>query len=200
MLRRSLMMSGFCCLVATYAAAQSPATVHIRGTVDAVNATLLQVTSRDGDKLSISLPEKLPVTEIVPAQISDIKSGTYIGTAAVTEPDGTLRALEVQVFPESRRGVGEGSHPWDLRPQSSMTNGTAANVVGTNGRTLTVEYKGGEKKLVVPPNAPIITYEPGTRDMLTPGSHVIITAQKSSSGTLVATNVSVGKNGLTPPM
>ncbi len=200
MLRRGLMMSVLCCVTATYAAAQSPETVRIRGTIDAVNATLLQVTSREGDKLSIGLPEKLRVTEIVPAQITDIKSGTYIGTAAVSEPDGTLRALEVQVFPESRRGVGEGSHPYDLQPQSTMTNGTAANVVGTNGRTLTVQYKGGEKKLVVPPNAPIITYEPGTREMLTPGSHVIITAQKSSSGALTATSVSVGKDGLTPPM
>jgi hypothetical protein len=200
MLRRSLIAAGGFCLIAGYAAAQSTESVRIRGTIGAVNATSLQITSRAGDQLSVALPAQLPVTAIVAAQISDIKSGTYIGTAAMPQPDGTLRALEVQVFPDRMRGVGEGNHAWDLRPQSTMTNGTATDVVGTEGRTLTLRYKTGDKKLVVPDNVPIITYEPGDRAMLVPGAHVIITADKASSGALTATRVSVGKDGLTPPM
>ncbi|HEX5326308.1 MAG TPA: hypothetical protein VFW75_06540 [Acetobacteraceae bacterium] len=168
--------------------------------IDAINDKSLQATSRDGDKLSIALPADLSVTAIVRARITDIRSGSYIGTAAIPQPDGTLRALEVQVFPERMRGVGEGSHPYDLRPGSTMTNGAAGDVVGTQGRTLTLRYKGGEKRLVVPENAPIITYEPGTRAMLVPGAHVIVTAAKDAAGGLTATRVAVGRNGLTPPM
>lgn len=192
----SAVFSGF----AGAAAAQS-SSVHIRGTIDAISAGSMQVTSRDGEHLSLSVPGDLRVTEIVPAKITDIKSGTFIGTAALPQPDGSLRALEVQVFPERLRGVGEGYHAaYDLQPQSAMINGTAGDVVGTQGRTLMLSYKGGEKKIIVPDNAPIITYEPGNRAMLVPGAHVIITAMKSSSDALTATRVSVGKDGLTPPM
>lgn len=174
--------------------------MRIRAVIDAINGNSLQVTSRGGDKLSIRLPAGLSVTAIVRAQITDIRSGSYIGTAAIPQPDGTLRALEVQVFPERMRGVGEGSRPYDLRPHSTMTDGTAGDVVGTQGRTLTLHYKGGEKQLIVPDNAPIITYEPGTRAMLVPGAHVIVTTANDASGALTAMRVAVGKNGLTPPM
>jgi len=198
--RRGVLAIAFCCLVVTYAGAQGTNPVRIRGTIDSVGNTSLQMTSRDGAKVSIAVPDAVILTAIVPAQITDIKSGTYIGTAALPQPDGSLRALEVQVFPESRRGVGEGHRPYDLQPQSTMTNGTAGDVVGTEGRTLTLRYKGGEKKLIVPEHAPIITYESGTRAMLVAGAHVIVTATKSADGSLTATRIAVGKDGLIPPM
>ena len=197
--RRGLLMSAFWCSVVTYAIAQGANSVRIRGTINSVGNASLQMTSRDGAKLSIAVPDAVIVTAIVPAQITDIKSGTYIGTAAMPQPDGSLRALEVQVFPESMRGVGEGHRPFDLQPQSTMTNGTAGDVVGTEGRTLTLRYKDGEKKLIVPEHAPIITYEPGTRTMLVAGAHVIATATKSADGSLTATRIAVGKDGLIPP-
>ncbi len=199
-IRRLFLASALSCCIGAVALAQTPATTRIRGIIDSVSGNSMQITSRDGEKLSLALSGQLGVTEIVPAKITDIKSGTYIGTAAVPQSDGTLKALEVQVFPESMRGVGEGDHPWDLQPHSTMTNGTAGDVVGTQGRTLTVNYKGGEKKLVVPEKAPIITYQPGTRAMLTPGAHVIITATKAADGSLTATRIGVGKDRLTPPM
>ena len=151
--------------------AQSAAPVRIRGTIDAVDGSKLAVTARDGKKYTLTLDPQAQITEILPAQITDIKNGTFVGTAAMPQADGTLQALEVQVFPERMRGVGEGFHPFDLRPGSTMTNATAYDVVGTEGRTLTLKYKGGEKKLFVPPNVPIITYGPGDVSMLKPGAH-----------------------------
>ena len=187
--------------VAGPAIAQQAATpVRIRGTIDAIGPTTMQVTDRDGDKQSLDLAANLGITEILPAKLSEVKPGTYIGTAALPGPNGTLRALELQVFPNSMRGVGEGSHPFDLQPQSSMTNATVTQVVGTGDKTLTVRYKGGEKTVLVPDNVPVITYAPGDRAMLAPGAHVIVSAMKDAQGDLTAQRVSVGKDGLVPPM
>lgn len=187
--------------VAGPAIAQQAATpVRIRGTIDAIGPTTMQVTDRDGDKRSLDLAANLGITEILPAKLSEVKPGTYIGTAALPGPNGTLRALELQVFPDSMRGVGEGSHPFDLQPQSSMTNATVTQVVGTGDKTLTVKYKGGEKTILVPDNVPVITYAPGDRAMLAPGAHVIVSASKDAQGDLTAQRVSVGKDGLVPPM
>jgi hypothetical protein len=193
-----------CCLagaVLTGAArAQDAPPIRVRGTIDTVDAKIMQVTSREGQKLTLKVAPDIGVTAIVATRITDIKPGSYIGTAARPQDDGSLLAYEIQVFPESMRGVGEGHRPWDLQPQSTMTNGTVGDVVGAQGRTLTLRYKGGEKKVVVPENAPIITYEPATAAMLTPGAHVIITAVRQPDGSLVAQRVGVGKDGLVPPM
>jgi hypothetical protein len=180
--------------------AQNATPIRIRGTIDAMNGSTLGVTSRSGEKLSISLAADPTVTLIAPSKLSDIKPGGFIGTAAMPQSDGTLKALEVQVFPESMRGSGEGQRPYDLRPQSTMTNATVFDVVGTNERTLTLKWQGKETKLMVPPDVPIITYKPGDRGMLKPGAHVIVNGTKGADGTLVATRVAVGKDGLTPPM
>jgi hypothetical protein len=114
--------------------------------------------------------------------------------------DGTLKALEIQVFPESMRGVGEGHRPWDFGPQSSMTNGTVGDLTVADGRTLHLKYKDGEQVVFVPPNAPIITYEPATVAALTPGAHVIGFAEQAPDGALTAQRIGVGKDGLVPPM
>jgi hypothetical protein len=206
--RRSLLIALGCCLTGTglvrtamaQATPQGSPPVRIRGTIDSVNTRTMEVTSRTGEKITLALAPDVGVVAIVAIGINEIKPGSYIGTAATTEPDGTLKALEIQVFPESMRGVGEGHHPWDLAPNSTMTNGTVGDVVGTDGRTLTLRYNGGEKKVVVPASAPIITYEPDSRALLTKGAHAIITATRQPDGTLLAQRIGVGKNGLTPPM
>jgi hypothetical protein len=198
--RRQILIAALFSGIAGTALAQAAAPFRIRGTIDSVQAHSMQVTSRTGQKMTVALASDVGVTAIVATKITDIQPNSYIGTAALPQPDGTLKALEVQVFPESMRGVGEGHRPWDLGPQSSMTNGTVGDVVGTAGRTLTLRYKGGEQKVMVPENAPIITYAPATTAMLTPGAHVIITAVQKPDGSVVATRVGVGKDGLVPPM
>lgn len=178
----------------------APAPTRIRGVIDKVDAHELRVVTRDGDKVTLKLSDTPSVTWIEPIAVSAIKPGAFIGTAAVTQPDGTLKALEIQVFPESMRGVGEGHRPWDLGTGSTMTNGTVGDLKVAKGRTLTMTYKGGEQTVFVPPNAPVITYAPATSAALKKGAHVIVTATQNPDQTLTATRIGVGKNGLVPPM
>jgi hypothetical protein len=197
--RRALLAS-VCALLGTVALAQTAPPARVRGTIDQADAHALQVATRNGGKVTVLMRPDTAITVIAPAKITDIEPGSYIGTAAIPLPDGSLQAIEIQVFPPSMRGVGEGHRPYDLQPNSTMTNGTVGAVVGTEGRTLTLSYQGGEKKILVPADAPIITYEPGNPAMLVPGAHVIITTAKAADGTLSADRVGVGKGGLTPPM
>ena len=198
--RRNLLAATLVCCLAGAVFAQTAAPIRVRGIIDAVNGQTMVVTSREGQKVTLAVAPDIGVTAILAASITDIKPGTYIGTAAMPQADGSLLAYEIQVFPESMRGVGEGHRPWDLQPNSTMTNGTVGDVVVAQGRTLTLRYKDGEKKVVVPEKAPIITYAPATTAMLTPGAHVIITAVRQPDGSLVAQRVGVGKDGLVPPM
>jgi hypothetical protein len=173
---------------------------RLRGKIDAVSADVIQLTLRNGTKASAKLPPNARVVWLTVAQPNEIKPGSYIGTAAIPLADGSLKALEVQVFPESMRGVGEGSREWDLSPGSSMTNGTVGSLVAAQGRTITITYKGGEKRVVVPDDVPIVTYEPADRGALTAGANVLINGSRAADGTVTASSVSVGKNGLVPPM
>ena len=180
--------------------AQTPQSVRIRATIDTADAKTLGLTTRSGEKMTVSLAPDTSVVAIVPIKLEDIKPGSFIGTAAMPQEDGTQKALEVHVFPESMRGTGEGHRPFDLQPQSTMTNGTVGAVTGSVGRTLTVSYQGGEKTIVVPNDTPVVTYEPGSPGLLTPGAHVIVMGTKAADGQISATRISVGKNGLVPPM
>jgi hypothetical protein len=182
------------------AAGQAQQVARVRATVDAVNGSSLRLTTRTGDKLTVSLAPDVAVVAIVPVRLEDIKPGSFIGSAAVPQPDGTERALEVHVFPESMRGTGEGYRPFDLKPQSTMTNGTVGALTGTVGRTLTVTYQGGKQTIVVPPDTPVVTYEPGSPALLVPNAHVIVMGRQTPDGTMTATRISVGKDGLVPPM
>lgn len=182
------------------ALAQTPHAVRIRATIDAVNAQSLNLTTRAGDKVTVALAPGTNVTALVSIKLEDIKPGSFIGAAAIPQPDGTQRALEVHVFPEAMRGTGEGFRPFDLQPQSTMTNGTVGAVTGSVGRTLTVSYKGGKQTIVVPPNAPVVTFEPGSMALLVPGAHVIIFGTQAADDKVTANRVAVGKNGLVPPM
>jgi hypothetical protein len=181
------------------AIAQTPPS-RVRATIDSVTQTAITVTPRNGSPTTIALPADAHISGISIAKIDDIKPGSYIGTAAAPQPDGTQKALEVHVFPPSMVGAGEGFRPWDSAPNSTMTNGTVGDLVGSKGRTLTVKYKGGEKTVIVPDDVPIVSIEPGTRDLLKPGAHVIVFAKKGADGSLTAMSVNVGENGLTPPM
>ncbi len=180
--------------------AQAPAPTRFRGVVDSVDAHDLEVTTRAGKKVTMKLAPDAGAVFIAPIAIDAIKPGSFIGTAAVSQPDGSLKALEIQVFPEAMRGVGEGHHPWDLGEGSSMTNGTVGDLKVADGRYLTLSYKGGEQKVFVPPNAPIITYEKATMADVKKGDHVIVTATQNTDESLTATRIGVGKNGLVPPM
>jgi hypothetical protein len=172
----------------------------LRGKIVAVSGNTLDMALRNGNKASVMLPSNVRVTWITAAKPADIAQGSYIGTAAIPQPDGTLRALEVQVFPPNMRGIGEGSRPFDLAPGSTMTNGTIGSMVSANGRTLTVTYNGGEKKVFVPDDVPFVSYAPADRSALSPGANIIVNGKRAADGTVTAVSVSVGQNGLVPPM
>lgn len=176
------------------------APTRVRGTIDQVDGQTLHITSRSGEKVTVTLASDVTVVDVSKIDISAIKPNSYVGTAAAPLPDGSLKALEVHVFPESMRGSGDGHRPFDLGPNSTMTNGTVGSVVGSTDRTLTVKYQGGEKKVLVPADVPIVTFEPGNASELKAGAHVIVQAMKAADGTLSASRVNVGKDGLTPPM
>jgi hypothetical protein len=180
--------------------AQNAPVVRVRGTIASVSRDAVVVKTKSGDTQTIKTGDKTTYGWITTVPLSSIKKGSYIGTAAVSQPDGTLKALEVHVFPEAMRGSGEGFRPWDQGPDSSMTNGTVGDVKVANGRTLHVTYQGGEKVIYVPPKAPIVTFEPATATAVKPGAHVIVFATKADDSTMTAGSIRVGKNGLTPPM
>ena len=197
-------------LTAGVASAQSVAPDIIRGTITTFDANSLDITARDDTNVVVKLSPNVTVTTIVATQLSAVKPGSYVGTAAVEEPNGQYRAMELQVFPESMRGVGLGTRPWNLTKKSSMTNGTVGAMTQTNGTvgnvaangntTLTVNDGTGTKIVLVPSTVPVVTYEPGTTAELKPGAHVILFAQKDNDGDLTTSRVQVGKDGLTPPM
>jgi hypothetical protein len=176
--------------------------VRVRGTVENVDGNVLTVKTREGQDVKVKLPDNVRVLGVEKASIDDIKQGSYIGVSAMPQTDGSQKALHVHIFLDAMRGVAEGFGPWDVRPNSTMTNATVDNMVtGTDGRNITVKYKDGEKKIVVPPDAPIVKYVPGNKDALKAGAKIfIVAAVKQPDGTLEAPNVSVGLNGLTPPM
>ena len=184
--------------VACAQAAEPP--VRLRGIVQAVTPTTLTVKVRSGgDTVVLALGDKLAVQEVYPIALGDIRPGSFIGTAATPMPDGTQRAIAVTVFPESERGVGEGHRPFDLQPDSTMTNATVADLAeAPTGRTLRLKYKDGEKTIVVPADAPVVTFRPGDRSLLVPGASVSLTAQ-AVNGTPTVLRVSAGRNGFVLP-
>ena len=189
------------------ASAQAGATppVRIRGTIVFADAKSLVVRDRSGEVVSLARPADMPVSEVYAIKLADIKQGSYVGTAAQPQADGTQKALEVLVFPEAARGTGEGHFPWDLQPQSTMTNATVADLAAApasvkgGGQQMRLSYKGGEKTLLVPAGTPVVTFRPGTEALLVPGAKVLVNAQERN-GTPTALRVLAGRNGFTPPM
>ncbi|WP_420994140.1 hypothetical protein ACKI2N_009290 [Cupriavidus sp. 30B13] len=182
------------------AGAPASAPTGVRGTVTAFSGDALKVRTRSGQELDVTLAKDAAVRAVTLAKADEIKAGSYIGSAAIPQADGSLKALEVHVFPPSMRGTGEGHRAWDLGKNSSMTNGTVGSVVVSNGRTITVKYPEGEKRIVIPADVPIVNLEPGDRSLLVPGAHVVLFASKAADGALTARFISAGKNGVVPPM
>ena len=182
-------------------AQQPPSPSRVRGTIEGVDGDMLAVKSRAGEDVKLRMTADMRVVGIVKIALSDIKVGSFIGTTTVPGPDGSQNAVEVHVFPEEMRGTGEGSRPFDLRPNSTMTNATVAQtVVGNDGHTLLIKYKDGEKKVVVGPDTPVVTYVPADRSELKAGAKVIAAMKKLPDGSFETNRVSVGRDGLTPPM
>jgi ribosome maturation factor RimP len=200
--RSLLAAAGFALVLGASAAlAQNPPTVRVRGTIEKVDGDTLIVRSRDGADLKIVPASNPLIIAIVKATVADIKQGSFVGVTGMPQPDGSQRAIEVHIFPESMRGTGEGHYPWDLRPQSTMTNANVEQTVAAmEGQTLTLKYKDGEKKIIVPADAVIVTYVPGDKAELKPGTKIIVAATKQEDGSLRTPRINYGKDGLTPPM
>ena len=184
-----------------YAIAQQTSPSRLRGTIEGVDGDVLAVKSRSGEDVRLRMTGDIRVVGIIKIALADIKVGSFIGTTTVPGPDGGEDAIEVHLFPEEMRGTGEGSRPFDLRPNSTMTNATVAeSVAGNDGHTLLIKYKDGEKKVVVSSDTPVVTYVPADKSDLRAGAKVIAAIKKLADGSFETNRVSVGRDGLTPPM
>ncbi|HEY1373444.1 MAG TPA: DUF5666 domain-containing protein [Candidatus Binatia bacterium] len=198
----AILLSNFPILAFAQAPQGKPVT--IRGKISAVEGQSVKVATKAGD-VTVQLPANVRIGGVAAAQLSDIKSGEFVGTTAVKQSDGNLKALEVHIFPESARGTGEGHRPWDLQPGSTMTNANVENVEQVavekvQGPMLTLKYKDGEQKVFVPPGTPVVKNVSADRSQLKPGAGVFIPAVRGADGTITATRVTVGVGGTMPPM
>jgi hypothetical protein len=179
------------------ASAQQSPPQHVRGQITAADASSISVRTRDGQSLTLAIAHDTGVSLISKLDIASVTKGSFVGAAAVPQSDGTLKAQEVLVFPEAMRGTGEGHRPWDLTPDSTMTNAIIDDI---KGRVYTLKYKDGQKLITVAPETPIVTTGRGSKDLLKPGAHIFAVARKGPDGGLTAARVAVGKDGLVPPM
>ena len=200
-------LAGFAALLiavitATAALAQTTPT-RIRGTISAIDGKTVTIVTREGPTVKINLADNWTVNLVAPVTMADIKEGGFVGIASLKGPDGSLNALEVLVFPAAMQAAkpGEGHYPWDLQPESMMTNATVATVAaGGDGHTLKLEYKDGTQTIKVKPGIPIVTFLPGTQADAKVGAKVFVGAAKAADATLTAPRLNVGKDGMTPPM
>jgi len=175
--------------------------VRVRGTVERMDGDLFIVKARNGGEVKVKLADNGTVVALTKASLADVKQGSYIGVSGMPQPDGSQKCLEIHIFPEAMRGAGDGHRPWDLQPSSTMTNGAVEQTsASADGQVLTLKYKDGEKKIVVPVDCPIVGYQPGDKSELKPGTPIFISAaQRQPDGTLVTPRVNVGR-GIAPPM
>jgi hypothetical protein len=174
---------------------------RLRGTIEAVDGNSFTLKARDGSSHHVVLAGNARIVGVVKATMADIKQGSFIGSGAVPQADGTQKAVEVHIFPEEMRGTGEGHRPWDGASNGTMTNGTTAGatVTGVDAGAITVKYKEGDKKIIVTPGTKIVRYEIGGKSDLKAGAAVTITnATKKPDGSLEAARVNVGRNGAVP--
>jgi hypothetical protein len=176
--------------------------VRVRGTIERLEGDSYVIKTRDGSEVKVRLAPNPLIVAIKKATLADVKPGSYVGATGMPQPDGSQRAIEVHIFTEAMRGTGDGHYGWDLRPQSTMTNGNVEqSVAGTDGQTLTVKYKDGEKKVVVTPDTQIVVYTPGEPSELKPGVKIFIGAAKPQpDGSLQTPRINLGRDGIAPPM
>jgi hypothetical protein len=186
--------------IALPAAAQE--TVRIRGTIESIDGPVYTVKNRDGAEMKLTISDPGLYVAVVKSAMADIKPGMFVGATGMTQPDGSQKAIEVHIFPESMRGTGEGHYDWDLKPNSKMTNANVEQTVaGVDGPILTVKYKDGEKKVVVTAETAVVAFAVGDRNDLKPGTKVYVSAgKKQADGSVQTPRLVYGKDGLTPPM
>jgi hypothetical protein len=183
---------------------------NVRGTITSVDGNTIEIKERGGGTAKVHLADNAKIVSVAKASLSDIKPGSFIGTAATPRTDGTLQAIEIHIFPEAMRGTGEGNRAWDLAPKSTMTNGTVAQksskvnenkVSKVEGNNLSVEYNGGTKVVTTTAETRVVTLVPSDRSELRPNASVFIPgATKDADGALEASRITVGKVGIPPPM
>lgn len=188
-------------VAADVALAQTAPPTRLRGSITAIDGKTATIATREGASVPVKLADNWVAILVVPTALSEVKQGAFVGIASLKGPDGVQNALEVLVFPESARGSNEGHYPWDLQPESMMTNATVATVAAAgDGQTLTLKYKDGTQDIRVKPGIPIVTFAPGDRADVKVGAKVFLGAAKGADGSLTATRILVGKDGMTPPM
>jgi len=187
-------------MIASAAWAQQPS--RLRGTIEAVDGPMLTVKERAGTMLKVKMADNVAIRAVVKMSMADIKAGSYVGVTGMPQPDGSQKALEVHIFPEPMRGTGEGHRPWDLQPSSTMTNANVeTTVASTDGQVLMMKYKDGEKKVIVPPTTPIVTYAPASKDEVKPGLTVFINnPTKKEDGSYEAAAITISRGDVKPPM
>ncbi|MGA8652440.1 MAG: hypothetical protein WB677_17825 [Xanthobacteraceae bacterium] len=189
-------------LVASIASAQTPDIVRVRGTIQGIDGQTLDVKGRDGAPIKVKLADDVKVLAVDRKSMADVKQGVFVGITAMPQPDGTQKAVEIHIFPEALRGTGEGHRPWDLMPNSTMTNANIETAVASaDGQELVLKYKDGEKKFVVPANVEVVMFAPADVAALKPGEKVFVVAgKKQPDGSVMAPSIVVGRNGVNPPM
>ena len=191
-------------LFAVPAFAQAPPAAPptlIRGTVDKLDGKNLTVKSRDGQAIIVALADNVSVITLVKKTVADIKAGDYVASTGMKGTDGKIHAIEVRIFPEASRGVAEGQYPWDLKPDSIMTNATVNGIAGApDGKVLKVTYKGTTSEYTIGPDVPVLANGPGDISLLKPGVAVVVIALKSADGKLTSARLYAEKDGIKPPM
>ncbi len=189
-------------LLTSLASAQNSDIVRVRGTIASLNGQTLDVKGRDGAPIQVKLAEDVKVLAVDRKSMADVKQGVFVGITAMPLPDGTQKAVEIHIFPEALRGTGEGHRPWDLMPNSTMTNANIESAVASSdGQELVLKYKDGEKKFIVPANVEVVMFAPAAVADLKPGEKIFVVAgKKQADGTVLAPSIVVGRNGVNPPM
>jgi hypothetical protein len=187
-------------LAASAASAQTP--VRVRGTIDNVDGQTLWVKTRDGAMTKVKLADGARVLTLNKMSLADVKQGAFIGITAMPQADGSQKAVEIHIFPEAMRGTNEGHYPWDLMPNSTMTNANVeSSVVSNDGQTLVMKYKDGEKKVIVPANIEVVMFAPATVADIKAGQKFFVpNAKRQDDGTIETPVIVVGTNGVAPPM
>ncbi len=188
-------------LAASMAAAQTPEVVRVRGTIEAADGQTLNVKGRDGTPVKMTVTDKTGLLTVDRKSLADVKQGVFVGITAMPQPDGTQKAVEIHIFPETMRGMNEGHRPWDLMPNSTMTNANIESAVAdVSGQKLVLKYKDGEKTFTVPADVAVVMFAPATKADLKPNEKIFSAAKKQADGTFEAQFIVVGHNGVNPPM